>query len=135
VAAGAVTVRPAAARDLDAVVAIERASFGDPWNRESFASALADRNLRFEVAAAEGDVAGYIVYWLAAGEGELANIAVARCEGGFRAPGGPRVERRGARIVRPIRVHGGGAPARLLPESRGGRADAALPPRDRAWEG
>jgi ribosomal-protein-alanine N-acetyltransferase len=77
VAAGAVTVRPAAARDLDAVVAIERASFGDPWNRESFASALADRNLRFEVAAAEGDVAGYIVYWLAAGEGELANIAVA----------------------------------------------------------
>jgi ribosomal-protein-alanine N-acetyltransferase len=66
VAAGAVTVRPAATRDLDAVVAIERASFGDPWNRESFASAIADRNLRFEVAAADGEVAGYLVYWLAA---------------------------------------------------------------------
>jgi ribosomal-protein-alanine N-acetyltransferase len=78
VGAGAVTVRPAAARDLDAVVAIERASFGDPWSRESFESAIADRNLRFEVAAAPaGEVAGYIVYWLAGGEGELANIAVA----------------------------------------------------------
>lgn len=70
-------LRPAGTADLDAVVAIERASFADPWSRASFAEALAGGRVRFDVAAADdGTVAGYAIAWFVADEGEVANLAV-----------------------------------------------------------
>ncbi len=75
---GAVTVRAATAADLDAIVAIERASFADPWSRDAFAEALLGRHVRFELACApDGATAGYVVAWFVADEGEIANLAVA----------------------------------------------------------
>jgi [ribosomal protein S18]-alanine N-acetyltransferase len=74
----AVRVRVAAGRDLDAIVAIERASFADPWSRGAFAEVLGHRRRHFEVACdAGGAVAGYVVAWFVEDEGEIGNLAVA----------------------------------------------------------
>lgn len=70
-------VRPATAADVDAVAAIERASFADPWSRESFAALLRRTEVRFRVVELDGAVAGYSVAWFVTDEGELANLAVA----------------------------------------------------------
>jgi len=72
------TVRAATARDLDQVVAIERASFADPWSRHAFARSLEGTGVHFDVACdASGAVVAYIVAWTVADEGEIANLAVA----------------------------------------------------------
>jgi ribosomal-protein-alanine N-acetyltransferase len=75
-----VLLRRATPMDVDAIAAIERASFSDPWTRDAFAQ-LAERAARhevsFRVAEIDGAVAGYLVGWFAADEGELANVAVA----------------------------------------------------------
>jgi ribosomal-protein-alanine N-acetyltransferase len=74
----AVTIRAAAPADLDAVVEIERRSFGDPWTRVLFFDALGGKHARFDVAVdAAGAVAGYIVAQIVADEGEVLNLAVA----------------------------------------------------------
>jgi ribosomal-protein-alanine N-acetyltransferase len=69
--------RPLEARDLDAVAALEREIFGDPWSRRSFEEMLALRHVR-------GRFAGYAVCSAAGDEGEILNLAVA-----------PRQRRRG----------------------------------------
>lgn len=82
---GAPVVRPATPADLDAVAAIERASFADPWSMPAFAALLGRREVHFTVAAppvaagqegVAGPVLGYAVAWFVVGEGEVANIAV-----------------------------------------------------------
>lgn len=70
-------LRPACAGDVPAVVAIERASFADPWSAASFAALVREPRVLFEVADDGGAVAGYTVVWTAADEADLANIAVA----------------------------------------------------------
>ena len=71
-------IRPAAEGDLEGIVAIERASFADPWSLASFAEVLHGPSVRFEVARADNDaLAGYVVAWFVADEGEIANLAVA----------------------------------------------------------
>src|SRR5215207_2931875 len=74
--ATALVVRPATAADLDAVMAIERASFGDPWPDRAFADSLRDAGLSFLVASVGGEVAGYVIAWFVVDEGEIANLAV-----------------------------------------------------------
>lgn len=70
--------RPAAVEDLDAVHAIERASFSDPWSRASFARLLADPRTFFAVTAdARGVVTGYAIAFFVVDEAELANLAAA----------------------------------------------------------
>ena len=84
-----VRVRRAEARDVDAVVAIERGAFSDPWTRRAFRDLLGRAGAYFVVA--EGGAAtaasarqeelpdgvlGYAVAWFVVGEGEVANIAV-----------------------------------------------------------
>lgn len=69
-------VRPARPRDLPAVAAIERASFGDPWTAGAFASLIDNSSVLFVVADDGGSVAGYIVAWFAADEAEVGNLAV-----------------------------------------------------------
>jgi ribosomal-protein-alanine N-acetyltransferase len=71
-------MRPAAPNDLDAVAAIERASFSDPWTRTSFEQLLGRDHLVFTVAARDGVVVGFAIAYGVAGEAEIANIAVSR---------------------------------------------------------
>lgn len=62
--------------DLDAVVAIEQASFSTPWSWASFRNLLARADADLWVAVAEDEVIGYAVIWYAATDCELGNLAV-----------------------------------------------------------
>lgn len=61
---------------LDAVVAIEREGFADPWQRKDFEDAL-DRRDGYSLVCQNGDrVVAYAVGFLVTGEYHLANLAV-----------------------------------------------------------
>lgn len=70
------TLRDATPGDLDAILAIERRAFSDPWSRASFASVVGQAPMHFVVATLGERVAGYVVAWFIGGEGEIGNIAV-----------------------------------------------------------
>jgi ribosomal-protein-alanine N-acetyltransferase len=70
------SIRRAGARDLEAVLTIERASFTTPWRRPTFVSLLTRSDTDFLVATAPGGVVGYTVVWTMGHESELANVAV-----------------------------------------------------------
>jgi len=73
-----IDVSPATVADLESVVAIEREAFSDPWSENAFREALAHPAVFFACARGSGGhVAGYVVAWFAADEGEIANLAVA----------------------------------------------------------
>ena len=63
--------------DLDAVVAIEAATFPTPWSRDSFQQEL-ERNVaaRYLVAEMEGQVIGYAGAWIILDESHITNIAI-----------------------------------------------------------
>ena len=69
--------------DLDAVTAIEAATFAKPWSRESFRQEL-ERNVaaRYLVAVRDGRVVGYAGAWIILDESHITNIAVAEQERG-----------------------------------------------------
>ena len=70
--------RPLKAGDVEAVAALERAVFADPWSRRSFEEMLGLEHVRaFVLPAAGGGVHGYAVCSAAADEGEILNVAVA----------------------------------------------------------
>jgi [ribosomal protein S18]-alanine N-acetyltransferase len=73
-----VVLRPAREEDIDAVLAIEHGSFGDPWNRSAFVDLVGDPRVAFLIADAGGAVRGYVVAWFVLDEGEIGNLAVAR---------------------------------------------------------
>lgn len=64
--------------DVDAVEAIERATFSTPWSRDAFVTELT-RNVvaRYLVAEVDGMVAGYAGAWLVLDESHITNIAIA----------------------------------------------------------
>jgi ribosomal-protein-alanine N-acetyltransferase len=72
-----IALRPARDADIDAVLAIEHASFGDPWNRRAFADLIDDPRVAFLIADVGGRVCGYVVAWFVLDEGEIGNLAVA----------------------------------------------------------
>lgn len=86
--AGTLHIRPAVDADVTAMVAIERASFSDPWTHAAIASTLRYDHMRVLVAeergggepAAGGDGAGrplgYVVAMIAGLEAEIADLAV-----------------------------------------------------------
>lgn len=75
-------IRPASPNDLDAVLAIERSAFSDPWNRPAFAALVGRPESVFLVAtrpAGPGKderVVGFAVAFFAADQGDLSNLAV-----------------------------------------------------------
>jgi [ribosomal protein S18]-alanine N-acetyltransferase len=73
-----IVLRPARDTDIDAVLEIEHASFGDPWNRSAFVDLVDDPRVAFLIADAGGVVRGYVVAWFVLDEGEIGNLAVAR---------------------------------------------------------
>lgn len=73
-----VTIEPVLFGDLGAIAELEKAAFSDPWSLASFQSVLAEP-AAYVAAAREREsdgVAGYVVAWFAADEGEIANLAV-----------------------------------------------------------
>ena len=70
-------VRAAVPADVDAITAIERSSFSDPWSAASFRSLIADDRVYFLVASDEASrIIGYVVAWFLFDEAEIANLAV-----------------------------------------------------------
>ncbi len=64
-------------RDMEEVLAIERASFGAPWSDEDFVRALRQQaTIGMVVEGREGEVAGYVIYWLQKRGIWLLNLAV-----------------------------------------------------------
>lgn len=121
------TLRRAAATDLDAVVAIERASFTDPpWSRDSFLALVDSPRAYFTVACESltDQVIGYVVAWFVADEAEIANLAVTPDRRG-RGVGSRLLDAAltaarlaGARVVH-LEVRDSNAAARALYGSRG----------------
>jgi ribosomal-protein-alanine N-acetyltransferase len=83
--AGALQIRPAVEGDVGAMVAIERASFSDPWTPAALASTLRYDHMLVLVAEDTGVLAGdgaagplgYVVAMIAGAEAEIADLAVA----------------------------------------------------------
>ena len=71
-----IVLRSARGADVDSVLAIEQASFADPWSRSAFTELLGDPRVAFLIADAGGVVRGYIVAWFVLDEGEIGNLAV-----------------------------------------------------------
>ena len=70
-------------KDVDAVAAIEEATFARPWSRESFRQELTRNAVaRYLVAEAEGRVVGSAGAWVILDESHITNIAVAEEERG-----------------------------------------------------
>jgi len=67
-----------AARDLDAVVDIERLSFANPWTREMFEHELAHGAVSHTIVIRTPGtrVAGYCVFWVVFDEVHVNNLAV-----------------------------------------------------------
>ena len=73
-----VLIRDAAASDLEALEALEKACFSVPWTREQMQSQLPDERHEFLVASDEkGSVLGYIGMMTVLDEGYISNVAVA----------------------------------------------------------
>lgn len=64
--------------DIDAVLAIERAVFNEPWVRGHFEHEVTNASVSWaRVAREDGALAGYLVAWVVWDELHLGNIAVA----------------------------------------------------------
>lgn len=70
-------ILPLTTSRLDEVVAIERASFSDPWSREMFRSEITLLDGSYaRIAEIDGAVAGYLLAILVVDEAHLGNLAV-----------------------------------------------------------
>jgi len=70
--------RPFGAADVEAVAALERAIFGDPWSKRSFLEILGLDHVRgFVLQDKGGALLGYAFCSAVADEGEILNMAVA----------------------------------------------------------
>ncbi len=64
--------------DLDAVVAIEEATFAHPWTRRDYEGELTrNRAARYLVAEKDGEAVGFAGAWIILDESHITNIAVA----------------------------------------------------------
>ncbi|MGE5175061.1 MAG: ribosomal protein S18-alanine N-acetyltransferase [Hyphomicrobiales bacterium] len=74
---GVLRILPMTVGRLDEIVAIERASFSDPWSREMFRSEITLLDGSYaRVAELEGKVVGYLLAILVVDEAHLGNLAV-----------------------------------------------------------
>lgn len=76
VSASSIIIREARAQDEAGCIAIERASFGDPWSDESFTRLVTVQREHIRIAEVQGTVVGYWVGSRIDDEAELANLAV-----------------------------------------------------------
>ena len=72
-----ITISLMALEDVDAVHAIEAATFPSPWSRESFEKEVTENKCaRYLVLKEDGVCAAYAGMWLVLDEGHITNIAV-----------------------------------------------------------
>ena len=66
-------------KDIDEVLAIERASFTNPWTREMYLAELENRGVSFcyVARAPDGRMAGFCSFWRILDELHINNLAVA----------------------------------------------------------
>jgi ribosomal-protein-alanine N-acetyltransferase len=69
-------IRPARPADCEDLAAIERRCFGDPWSAFAFDEIFRSPHGVGLVAERRGEPIGYLVARVAAGEGEILNLAV-----------------------------------------------------------
>lgn len=62
--------------DVDAVAAIEAATFPTPWSRDAFVSEMRNAAARYLVAELDGRVIGFAGAWIILDESHVTNIAV-----------------------------------------------------------
>jgi ribosomal-protein-alanine N-acetyltransferase len=124
--ADAVTLRRPTIVDLDAVTAIERASFADPWSAAEFASMLEAGHTIFLVAEVgeKRGIVGYVIAMAVLDQAEILNVAVTPEVRGAGLGGAMldaallEVEKRGAESVF-LEVRVSNTAARALYTSRG----------------
>jgi GNAT superfamily N-acetyltransferase len=131
--------------DIDAILAIEEASFTNPWTRDMYLAEFENEGVSFFYLAkdASGLVVGFCSFWRVLDELHINNLAVAPAERGggvgrrcsrrsrrcdVRRPSGDArgapVERSGAMLVREAGIFDRRRQARLLHEARRGRSGA-----------
>lgn len=71
------TIRPLTIDDLPRILAIERQCHAYPWPEEIFRDELQAAHSRTLVLEEAGEIAGYLCWWLIAGELEIQNVATA----------------------------------------------------------
>ena len=72
-----VLIRRMTVDDVDAVHAIESATFARPWKREDFVKEMTQNHCaRYLVAEKEGQVVGFAGAWIVLDEAHITNIAV-----------------------------------------------------------
>jgi len=71
-----ISVRRAALGDLDAIMAIEEASFTAPWPRDAMLDEIVKHDWSVVLVAQRGgEIVGFAVYWVVADERHLQNVA------------------------------------------------------------
>jgi ribosomal-protein-alanine N-acetyltransferase len=63
--------------DLGEVLVIENACYSTPWSSQQFVDELNNGVATILLCELDGEIAGYICYWLITGEMQILNIAVA----------------------------------------------------------
>lgn len=77
------TLRRMTVDDVDAVTAIEQATFTPPWSRDAFYQEMTSNAVaRYLVAEKNGQVIGFAGAWLILDESHITNIAIAEKERG-----------------------------------------------------
>ncbi|MBP2651132.1 MAG: ribosomal-protein-alanine acetyltransferase [Firmicutes bacterium] len=72
-----VTVRLMKAADIDAVTAVENASFLTPWSRAAFEAEISDNDLaHYLVIEFSNQVVAYAGFWMILDEAHVTNVAV-----------------------------------------------------------
>lgn len=70
-------IRSMQSTDMSRVLAIERQCHGYPWPEDIFTDELAASHAHIDVLEEDGEVAGFLCWWLIAGEIEIQNVATA----------------------------------------------------------
>lgn len=77
------TLRRMTVDDVDAVTAIEQATFTPPWSRDAFYQEMTSNAVaRYLVAEKNGQVIGFAGAWLILDESHITNIAISEKERG-----------------------------------------------------
>jgi ribosomal-protein-alanine N-acetyltransferase len=73
---GRLSFRPITSADLDEIMAIERTSFPYPWSPRFFLQELQVPCARSMLAEIQGEIVGYVLFWVLPDEVDIHNIAV-----------------------------------------------------------
>ena len=72
-----IQIRAMEREDVDAVSRLEEETFSMPWSREAFLEMITKEDAAYYVAESDGEIVGGCGVLMAAGEGNITNVAVA----------------------------------------------------------